>query len=745
MAIDWTVIPARWPLVAAGGTLVALAIFLYALDPRNRIYRAVALYLVVHALTLGLLGFETGGRVGGELSRVRYYTWIAEPFAAANVVLAFISRFVIAGRPSMAQWTRPAAGALLLGAVAFEVAYFLDHDAVLVSSPEIGAFDILLFYVGPLIQAILAIVLAAAVLRVPAGPARQGLFLGFAGFLMEAMYRVTFRIADDVFVWWLFGESFIEQYSNPVDVITLGIGFLLLLTLLALGAYLAYVFVRAAGGFRNSREARILALGLAAFASGWIAGYLEVSSPTIAGLDFTFQLAAVWLFVSLLLFVYAVLEYRFLTLDLRIKATLRAGVVAAVLLLAFYGVFRVAAFFVDGRVALLAGFVACAPIVLVRRPVWRFAAGLADVAMPHVSSGRDYVLRRKLELYRNALEEAAARGPGEEEKDAFLRDLRRRLGISEAEHRVMVLVAESHERSDRRLRPEGREARFRVERELGRGTYGVAHLAYDTVLDRRVVLKQPTLPWIQGEEGKAMFVREARLAAKLQHPNVVSVYEAFLEEDPPLLVLEYVPGSSLAELLREEGALGPKRTLAIALDVLSGLEAIHARGIVHRDLKPANVLLTEDGQAKITDFGIAQPPPDSAATQTLAVGLASTGTLAYMSPEQARQEMADQRSDIFSVGALLYECLTGRHYLDLSAGSESELRRRIQTVRPDFSAPQITKSFVPILSRALEKDPRRRYAHARELRRALSVLSDRAAAAEASHARRLSTPAARTA
>jgi serine/threonine protein kinase len=197
--------------------------------------------------------------------------------------------------------------------------------------------------------------------------------------------------------------------------------------------------------------------------------------------------------------------------------------------------------------------------------------------------------------------------------------------------------------------------RYRVEREVGRGGMGSVWLAHDERLGRAVALKR--VGRLPGESlpHLARAMREARSSAALNHPNVVSVYDAVEEGEHLWLVMEYVPGRTLAELVAAEGALAPERVARIGAQVADGLAAAHAVGTVHRDVKPGNVLVGDDGTAKISDFGIARSAGDDKLTQT---GL-MTGTPAYFAPELARGSDATPASDVWGLGATLFAAVEG--------------------------------------------------------------------------------------
>jgi serine/threonine-protein kinase len=199
--------------------------------------------------------------------------------------------------------------------------------------------------------------------------------------------------------------------------------------------------------------------------------------------------------------------------------------------------------------------------------------------------------------------------------------------------------------------------RYELHEVLGRGGMGVVYRATDRVLARTVAVK--LLPAVLAEERPehvTRFEREARAAASLNHPGIVAIYDTGAEEATRFIVMECVDGSSLAALLRERAPLDAGRAAGIAREIADALAAAHATGLVHRDVKPANVMLTADGTVKVLDFGLAKALDATALTREAEV----LGSAAYMAPEQALGEPVDERSDIYSLGCLLYAMLTGR-------------------------------------------------------------------------------------
>ncbi|GAB4100403.1 Stk1 family PASTA domain-containing Ser/Thr kinase [Sinomonas halotolerans] len=195
--------------------------------------------------------------------------------------------------------------------------------------------------------------------------------------------------------------------------------------------------------------------------------------------------------------------------------------------------------------------------------------------------------------------------------------------------------------------------RYRVLSRLGTGGMATVYLSMDTVLDRQVAFKALHPHLARDDSFRARLEREAKAAARLSHPHVVSVLDRGQDGEVFFLVMEYVPGRNLRQLLDESGPLAPRQALALVDAVVEGLAAAHAAGLIHRDIKPENVLLGDSGQIKVADFGLAR-----AATSSTSTGL-TFGTVAYIAPELVEQSGADARSDLYSAGIMLYELLTG--------------------------------------------------------------------------------------
>ena len=198
--------------------------------------------------------------------------------------------------------------------------------------------------------------------------------------------------------------------------------------------------------------------------------------------------------------------------------------------------------------------------------------------------------------------------------------------------------------------------RYEVGRLLGAGGMAEVFEGRDRLLARRVAIKVPLAQHAHYPDFAHRFRREAQAAASLSHPGVVAVYDTGSENGTHFIVMEYVDGRTLKDVIRAEGPLYPERAAEICGDVCSALVAAHARGLIHRDIKPANVMLTPEGKVKVMDFGIARATTSETITQTAAV----VGTAQYISPEQAQGQTVDFRTDLYSLGCCLYEMLTGK-------------------------------------------------------------------------------------
>ena len=208
--------------------------------------------------------------------------------------------------------------------------------------------------------------------------------------------------------------------------------------------------------------------------------------------------------------------------------------------------------------------------------------------------------------------------------------------------------------------------RYLIEQQIGEGGFGRVYLAQDTVLPRRAAIKELKARFLDDEMCLRRFANDARVAASLGHANIVTVYDLQPPQSPRYIVMEYLPRGSLHRLLTEQGQLALSLLLRTGIDLCKGLEAAHRRGVIHRDLKPENVLIADDGTAKLCDFGVAHVPAELGGFNVSVHPSGHPGDLRYMSPEQVRGRTLDGRSDLYTLGAVLYQLATGRHYFDTS-------------------------------------------------------------------------------
>jgi eukaryotic-like serine/threonine-protein kinase len=248
--------------------------------------------------------------------------------------------------------------------------------------------------------------------------------------------------------------------------------------------------------------------------------------------------------------------------------------------------------------------------------------------------------------------------------------------------------------------------RYRLEAKLGSGGMSTVYLARDTTLDRQVAVKVMHREMSEQADQLERFRQEARAVAKLSHPNVVAVIDAGEDKGHPYIVFEYVEGETLKQRINRVGALDAQEALAYAIEIGRGLTVAHARRMVHRDIKPQNVLIDAEGRAKLTDFGISRQLESDGLTATGRV----LGTTDYVSPEQAMGHGVDQRSDVYSLGVVLYEMLIGQppYHADSQVGVAM---KHVNEEMPDVQQrrPELSAAAALVVERATAKDPNQRY------------------------------------
>jgi eukaryotic-like serine/threonine-protein kinase len=265
--------------------------------------------------------------------------------------------------------------------------------------------------------------------------------------------------------------------------------------------------------------------------------------------------------------------------------------------------------------------------------------------------------------------------------------------------------------------------RYRLEGRLGFGGMSTVHLAFDTRLERRVAVKLLAEHLADDPTFVSRFQREAQAAARLVHPNIVQIFDSGLDEQSGrhFIVMEYIEGSSCAEILRDDGWLEVDQAVAIVEQACAGLHYAHRHGVVHRDVKPGNLLRSRDGEVKLADFGIAKATEQSSITQVGSV----LGTAAYLAPEQARGEEAGPRADLYALGVVTYQLISGR--LPYEATSLTELALKQQQEEPvllDTVVAAVSHELAEAVAVALALNPGDRYQTAREMGRAISDGAD---------------------
>ena len=256
------------------------------------------------------------------------------------------------------------------------------------------------------------------------------------------------------------------------------------------------------------------------------------------------------------------------------------------------------------------------------------------------------------------------------------------------------------------------DGRYEIEEIVGVGGMSVVYKAHDEIDDRTVAVKILKEELLQNEEFRRRFKNESKAIAVMDHPNIVKVYDVGFGDRVQYIVEEYIDGITLKEYIERQGVLPWKDALYFATQILRALQHAHDKGIVHRDIKPQNIMLLQDGTIKVTDFGIAR----FARSEQRTVTDKAIGSVHYISPEQAKGEATDAKSDLYSVGVLLYEMLTGKLPFDAdSAVSVAIMQLQNEPIKPSTLNPEIPEGLEEITLRAMQKNPAERYSSAAEM------------------------------
>ncbi len=263
--------------------------------------------------------------------------------------------------------------------------------------------------------------------------------------------------------------------------------------------------------------------------------------------------------------------------------------------------------------------------------------------------------------------------------------------------------------------------RYQVIGKLGAGGMAIVYKALDTVLSRPVTVKVLREQFTSDEDFIKRFRREAQAVASLSHPNIVSVYDVGKDAEQEYIVMEFVDGQNLKEYIKEHAPLPVEQAVDIAKQICDALDHAHKHQIIHRDIKPHNILLTADGRAKVTDFGIARAASAATVTHTGTI----VGSVHYFSPEQARGEVTNEQSDLYSLGIILYEMVTGELPYDGESPISIALKHmNEQPTPPSVHNPSLPKNIEQVILRAINKSPEARYANAREFKQDLERIAN---------------------
>ncbi len=264
-------------------------------------------------------------------------------------------------------------------------------------------------------------------------------------------------------------------------------------------------------------------------------------------------------------------------------------------------------------------------------------------------------------------------------------------------------------------------SRYQIQEKIGQGGMAVVYKGLDTLLGRTVTIKVLRENLMEDPDLVRSFRREAYAAASLSHPNIVNVYDVGKDENVYYIVMEYIEGKTLKEIIQEEGQLTPSRAVSFARQICDALHDAHRHNIIHRDIKPQNILITKEGRVKVTDFGIARAVTTATITYTSSV----MGSVHYFSPEQAQGGVTKEKSDLYSVGIVLYEMLTGKVPFSGDTPVSVALKHVQEEVPPltDFN-PDVPLELENLVMKAVEKNPEDRFGSAEEFSRELQFLEE---------------------
>lgn len=704
--------------MASGLLMAALGALLLLANPRkdwNRVFALLAVFWGAQILAVNTVRVTTDAdtaRLAGEVG-----------LAFAVPLYFFVVSFAaIFPRPRAPFGTSGlAVGALALPAGIALAALFAGPASLIAAvAPSEGAFTLVW---GPLFPPLVVAPLYGALFyalfvmmrrlgEAPSAIERRQVALVLAALVLFVAHNTPLQLAK-------FGAAALELRTAPeAEAGSAAVIAGIMVTGFALLATLAAMLLARLQRSRDAAERAEAALVLGSLAAGFLSSMAVLAVRAAGGP--TVELLGAVRTGSVALVVYAVVRYQLFDIDLRLKhgATAAAALLAGGVLAAAAWIVLQAARAPPSAGGMLAVAVAAVSFV----PLLRASTRLADRVAPGIRRGGEYLYLRKLEVYRAAVEGALRLGRGAPPDEPGLVELRAKLALTEEDHGLVVSMASQAPQGPAALRP-GAVAfgKYAIDAVLAEGGFGRVFLARDQLVGRPVVVKELLAKWRASPEVVQRFLREAQIAGQLQHPNIVAVYGVERQGQDHFVVMEYLPGGTLAERLRS-GKLPVAEALRITGAVLEALGAAHAKGIVHRDVKPGNVLFGARGEVKLGDFGLAQlaqEEPEATRSGLTSAG-APAGTLQYMSPEQARGAPLDHRSDLYAVGAMLYRMLSGRSHAELTGLDELSARNKVASGPSPAPMKGLPPGLEKAVARALAREPAGRFRSAEEFARALA-------------------------
>ncbi len=684
--VDAEIISAGWA-TASGVGLALLAGFVLS-GGATRSRGAMPFGLFVLAWAMSIVAVNIAPQFPGY-ARYLYVFTVGMLLVIPYLLIEFAASFASGGPRDLgwmgARWSLGALAVIGALVVAFRPGVFLESTLLTggLVYPTWTIWKVVVDLVGIVAFGVTLLILYVSLRNAPTARTKNRLLIFVTGFGIYVGYSSgNYLVRNLSHASW--------SFLDPSMLYVVGF-FASWALVIALGGHALRAFTEAHVEEDRRREMFIAASLL--FPLGWaMAEALLVSS--------FFQSVGLWRLVSVAIIAYGMARWRIYDLPDRVRRAAASSTGFAGALAGGAVVFGLTSGFGGGPLVALLGGVAVTSASA--GPSMRFSRRWLGPSYGDDPGAREkHRFARKVDAYRAAVETSIARGTREED-EAFLRALQEDFGIDPREARVI-----EHYARDAVIPVKEGDAgdaydRIRI---LGQGGAGQTWLARDRARDRLVVLKEPLKRWHTSDAMIEAARSEARLAAKVRHPNVVEVEEVIEDDGVPILVMEYVSGGSLGEILRDEGALEWPRAVKLVADVAWGLSAVHQAGILHRDVKPSNVLVTEDGMAKVSDFGIARKEEDGG-TRVLE-GQAPAGTSGFMAPEVERgTSRGSEAADVYGCAALLHSLLTGE--------------------QPDRWSPlpdRIPEDVKDLLQRGLDPDPEMRFASAEALARALEELS----------------------